>query len=103
MKYSPCVTCEVKGCSAMCPKWKAWFSEEWNKIRRAAAKNAGTVSVVHCAECDNWHPENKVGRATFGNEAAPCDEWSDYEDGITRYTRPTDFCSYGERREDATD
>ena len=103
MKVSPCVTCEVKRCNMMCPKWKMWFAREWNKIRRAAGTDTETIPVVHCKDCESWNPEEKVGRDALDNEVAPCDEWSDYEDGHTRYTRPTDFCSYGERREDEAD
>ena len=57
------------------------------------------VAVVRCKDCESWDEERKVGRASFGNETAPCSEWSNAEDGHTRYTSPNDFCSYGERRD----
>lgn len=60
-----------------------------------------TVEVVRCKDCDCWCEEMKVGHANLGNEIAPCSEWSDTEDGHIRYTKATDFCSYGERRDDA--
>lgn len=56
------------------------------------------VEVVRCKDCDSWCEKLKTGRAEFGNEVAPCSEWSN-EDGYTRYTKPTDFCSYGEKKE----
>lgn len=58
-----------------------------------AAKDA----IVRCKDCDCWCEEMKVGHADLGNESAPCSEWSDHENGHIRYTKATDFCSYGER------
>ena len=70
----------------------------------AAMPAADVVAVVRCKDCYNWDEERKVGHAKYGNETAPCYEWSNLEDGHTRYTKSTDFCSYGERRADnATD
>ena len=59
------------------------------------ATSVDAVRVIRCKDCDNWDEERKSGRATLGNETAPCYEWSDAENGHTRYTRPHDFCSYG--------
>lgn len=39
--------------------------------------------LTRCKDCDNW-----------------CGEWSDQEDGHIRYTKPTDFCSRAEPKED---
>lgn len=58
------------------------------------------VPVVRCKDCDFWRGDLKTGRAEWGNVTAPCEEWSDPENGHTRYTQPTDFCSYGERKDD---
>lgn len=56
------------------------------------------VPVVRCKDCDSWCEELKTGSPEFGNEVAPCSEWSN-EDGYTRYTKPTDFCSHGDPKE----
>lgn len=49
--------------------------------------------IIRCKDCDNWNPNRKRG------VSAPCDEWSDIEHGMTRYTLEDDFCSYAERRD----
>lgn len=68
-------------------------------INKAPAVDA--VPVVRCKDCECWDEENKGGRATLGTLVCACDNWSNQEDGYFRYTRPDDFCSYGERRTDA--
>ena len=50
------------------------------------------VEVVRCKECKFWNKDENVLRGI-------CDEWSDFEDGISRYTGSDDYCSYGERKE----
>ena len=60
------------------------------------------VPVVRCKDCDMWCEELKVGCDEFGNETAPCSEWSG-EDGFTRFTKATDYCSYGERKDNDSD
>lgn len=69
----------------------------------ATAPAVDAVEVVRCKDCDNWDLEHKAGRESLGNLVCPCSEWSNYEDGHSRFTRPNDFCSYGERRTNATD
>lgn len=70
-------------------------------VRRvlAQAPTVDAVPVVRCKDCDMWCEEMKVGYDEFGNETAPCSEWSN-EDGFTRFTKATDYCSYGERKEE---
>lgn len=63
------------------------------------APRVDAVEVVHCKDCECWDEENKGGRATLGTLVCACDNWSNQEDGYVRYTRPDDFCSYGERKE----
>ena len=58
------------------------------------------IDVVRCEDCDNWCDDLKHGHEHLGNVTAPCEEWSNQEDGHTRYTRPTDFCSRAEPREE---
>lgn len=54
---------------------------------------ADVVEVVRCKECKWWNKdENVLNRGI-------CDEWSDFEDGISRYTGVDDYCSYGEEQE----
>ncbi|MBR0085661.1 MAG: hypothetical protein IJL97_03830 [Lachnospiraceae bacterium] len=53
---------------------------------------ADVVEVVRCKDCDFWNKdENILGGI--------CDEWSDFEDGLSRYTSGDDYCSLGERKE----
>ena len=51
------------------------------------------VEVVRCKDCEFWNKdENILGGI--------CDEWSDFEDSIISYTKPDDYCSRGERKEE---
>ena len=56
--------------------------------------------VVLCRDCDCWNERDSAGRESLGNYVCSCAHWS-VEDGATLYTRPTDFCSYGEKREES--
>lgn len=47
-------------------------------------------SVVRCKDCKQW------GGVTFGNV---CRRWSAPLAGMKNCTKPDDFCSYGERRD----
>ena len=49
---------------------------------------ADVVEAVRCKDCKQW------GGITFGNI---CRRWTGLN--VKNCTRPTDFCSYGERRE----
>lgn len=51
--------------------------------------------VVHCKECDLWNDWDCAGRESLGNFVCSCAHWSG--EGYTVYTKPDDFCSYGER------
>lgn len=55
--------------------------------------------VVMCRDCGCWNDWDSAGRESLGNYVCSCAYWS-VEDGPVLYTRPTDFCSYGERREE---
>lgn len=55
--------------------------------------------VVLCRDCDCWNDWDSAGRESLGNYVCSCAYWT-VEDGAVFYTRPTDFCSYGERREE---
>lgn len=56
------------------------------KIRER--REESDVVEVHCADCENW------GGVTLGNT---CRHWSTMDCRVC--TKPTDFCSYGKRRE----
>ena len=56
--------------------------------------------VVLCKDCDCWNDWDSSGRESLGNYVCSCAHWS-VEDGPILYTRPTDFCSYGERMEES--
>ena len=48
------------------------------------------VEVVRCKDCKHWHEDDDIGH---------CDN----PDGLDNYSRPDDFCSYGERKEKGDD
>lgn len=54
-------------------------------------KHRNVLWPIRCVDCEKWNPDLK----TYNGEA-PCDEWSDYENGMTRYTSEHDFCSKAE-------
>ena len=60
------------------------------KVRNAPA--ADVVEVVRCKDCIHW------GCVAFGNI---CRRWSAPIAGTKNRTRPDDFCSCGEREDDA--
>lgn len=59
-----------------------------------------TGEIVRCKDCDCWNDWDSAGRESLGNYVCSCAYWS-VEDGPVFYTRPTDFCSYGEKREES--
>lgn len=65
--------------------WQMGWLDEYDNTK-------DVVEVLRCKYCDSWNEdENILG--------GMCDEWSDYEDGLIRYTKPDDYCSYGEKKE----
>lgn len=61
-------------------------------------RTADVVEVVRCRDCDLWNEWDSAGRREFGNYVCSCAKWST-EDGSVLYTKPNDFCSYGEPKE----
>ena len=59
---------------------------------------ADVVEVVLCKDCDLWNEWDSSGHRKLGNYVCSCAYWS-CEDGRTIFTKPDDFCSYGERKE----
>lgn len=55
------------------------------------------VPVVRCRDCELWNDWDSAGKESLGNYVCSCAHWS-VEDGAVLYTRPTDYCSYGERK-----
>lgn len=53
------------------------------------------VPVVRCKNCDLWNRRDSVGSEKAGTLVCSCAHWT-AEDGPTQFTRPDDFCSYGE-------
>lgn len=68
--------------------------EPWYKIPTITPPTVG-----RCKDCDNWDEDLSAGRKRMNNYVCCCQEWSDFEDGRCRYTRPNDYCSYFEQRE----
>ena len=60
-------------------------------------------TVGKCKDCDNWNEQFSAGRKSLNNYVCYCSQWSDPEDGISRYTAPNDYCSYFEPKEDMED
>lgn len=55
--------------------------------------------ICRCEYCDNWNKKDSCGKKELKNYVCACHEWSDPENGMTRYTSPNDFCSYFEPKE----
>lgn len=60
----------------------------------AKLPSADAVEVLHCKDCEFWNEDENI------LVSGMCEEWSDFEDGIINYTKPDDYCSYGERQDD---
>ena len=54
------------------------------------APTVDAVEVVRCKDCKHWNEQDNI----FSGCRCTC--WK----GIWDYTKPDDFCSYGERRTD---
>lgn len=52
-----------------------------------------TAPLVRCKDCEFWDKDEDV------LDGGICGEWSDFEDSIISYTKPDDYCSFGERKE----
>lgn len=69
-----------------------------------AIEDAPAIDPVHaagacyCRECDLWNDWDKVSNDKPETYVCSCARWSN-EDGYIVYTKPDDFCSYGNRRE----
>lgn len=87
-----CIYCEREpNETAYCNKWHKYL-DHGCECEEVALKDV--VEVVRCKDCKFWtKDENVLNRGI-------CDEWSDYEDSISRYTGRDDYCSYGERKEE---
>lgn len=61
------------------------------------------IIIGYCKDCDNWNEQFSAGRKSLNNYVCYCSQWSDPEDGISKYTAPNDYCSYFEPKEDMED
>lgn len=69
-------------------------------------KEAPTLTppvIGYCKDCYNWNEQFSAGRKSLNNYVCYCSEWSDPEIGYERYTRPDDYCSYFEPKEELKD
>lgn len=73
--------------------------KDWVQSAIATAPTLTPPTVGRCKDCDNWDEDLSAGRKRMNNYVCCCQEWSDFEDGRCRYTRPNDYCSYFEQRE----
>ena len=62
-------------------------------------REARDAEIVRCKDCDHWNTWDAAGKSSLGNFVCSCAYWTS-EDGPVHYTSPSDFCSFGERRED---
>ena len=69
------------------------FKAMFRRLKNAPAVDA--VEVCRCKDCEHWNTEEK----SFYGTKCRCERFSlvGYSEN---YTLPSDFCSYGERRED---
>ena len=74
----------------------AWsmFGNDNLGSRLKGLPSADVVEVVRCKGCKFWNKDENVL-----NNRGICDEWSDYENGINRYTGRDDYCSCGKGKE----
>lgn len=82
--------CEIK---TRCPKVPGDCCGICKNIRNAQALDA--VPVVRCKNCDLWNRWDFAGSEKAGTLVCSCSYWT-AEGGPVHYTRPDDFCSYGE-------
>lgn len=86
-----CSDCDSKDdCECRC--------ESYHRIAIVPASDVRPV--VLCRDCDCWNDWDSAGKESLGNFVCSCAHWS-VEDGPIFYTRPTDFCSYGAKREES--
>ena len=71
------------------------LASDIDKIPTVSHDDVG--GVVLCQDCDCWNEWDHAGRKSLGNYVCSCAHWT-VEDGAVLYTKPTDFCSYGERK-----
>ena len=74
---------------------RAYVAELINHVPAADVR-----PVVLCKDCDCWNDWDSAGKESLGNYVCSCAHWS-VEDGPVLFTRPDDFCSYGEKREES--
>ena len=77
------------------------YKRGWNDAIDAIVDCAPTIDAVHvvrCWECELWNEWDYSGHKELGNFVCSCAHWTN-EDGYVVYTKPDDFCSYGERKD----
>lgn len=57
------------------------------------------LDSISCENCENWNTDDFAGHKDLGDFVCACSELSDIENGMTRYTKPDDFCGYFEKKE----
>ena len=67
-----------------------WFSPKNIAYCKGFKDSTNFVGVVRCKDCKNY------GGVAFGDV---CRRWSAPLAGMKNCTRPNDFCSYGERKD----
>ena len=76
------------------------WEPEYAADRLSEIPAADVRPVVLCRDCYAWNDWDSAGKESLGNFVCSCAHWS-VEDGPVLYTRPDDFCSYGEKREES--
>ena len=69
-------------------KYTTDASEEPYTLNIQRHPNCPLIEIVRCKDCKWWNEDHKIGGEGL------C------ENNIFGWSRPTDFCSYGERRAD---
>lgn len=93
-------------CKEACEEFDGFYADCNQCLLHGVLKEFATLPaadvrhVVFCRDCDCWNEWDSAERESLGNYVCSCAHWS-VEDGPVLYTRPADFCSYGEKREES--
>ena len=103
MHLIECRNCDVSDCTG-CNLHRLAFAlrrglfDACKDDHNAVCITSEVVQVVRCWECELWNEWDYSGHKELGNFVCSCAHWSN-EDGYVVYTKPDDYCSYGDPKE----
>ena len=80
----------VKGIEQKMSDYREIIVKEYHNEKGLLTRREIGEEIVRCKDCEFWDKDESVLNGGI------CDEWSDFEDSIIRYTNPDDYCSKGE-------